>query len=318
MVTMISAGAAPAGPPSAADAGSAFNASRPKSAASWGAIIAGALVAAGMSLILLALGSGLGFASMSPWAGHGIGAGTFTVAAAIWLIVMQWVSSIFGGYITGRLRTRWIGTHTHEIFFRDTANGLVMWALSTVVVATLLASSASSGLSGGVKAVSGVVSAGMQGAAQGASATEGGSSEGGSSALAYGIDKLFRAGTASSAPGAAAAGGPGSTVMRDPRMETRRILVNGLATGGVPDADRTYLAGLVAAQAGVSEADAQRRVDELIAAANDAETKVKAAADMARKDAAEVSIYTALSLLIGAFIASVSAALGGRLRDEHV
>ena len=295
-----------------ADAGSAFNASRPKSAASWGAITAGALVATGVSLILAALGTGLGFASMSPWAGRGVGAGTFTVAAAIWLIVMQWVASLFGGYITGRLRTRWIGTHAHEIFFRDTANGLVMWALSTVVVAALLASSVAAGISGGAKAVSSVVAAGAQGAAQGA-----GSSEGASSALTYGVDKLFRA--------AAPAGGapdestrPGGAAAGDPRVEAGRILVNDLAMGTVPDADRTYLARLVATQTGVSQADAQARVDALIASANDAAAKAKAAADAARSDAAEVSIYTALSLLIGAFIASVSAAIGGRLRDGHV
>jgi hypothetical protein len=68
----------------------------------------------------------------------------------------------------------------------------------------------------------------------------------------------------------------------------------------------------------MSDADAQKRVDEFIASANEAEANAKAAADAARKDAAEVAIYTALALLIGAFIASVSAALGGRLRDEHV
>src|ERR1700675_5119312 len=106
---------------------------RLRSAASWPAIIAGAFVAASVSLVLLALGSGLGFASISPWPGHGVSAKTFAITTAIWLIVMQWVSSGFGGYITGRLRTRWVGTHTHEVFFRDTAHGLGMWAVATVV-----------------------------------------------------------------------------------------------------------------------------------------------------------------------------------------
>lgn len=298
----------------AADAATIATATPSHSGASWGAIIAGAVVAIAMSLILFALGAGLGFASMSPWSGHGIGAGTFTVAAAVWLIVMQWISSIFGGYITGRLRTRWVGTHVHEIFFRDTANGLVMWASSTVVVATLIASSVASGVSGGAKAVASVVSAGAQGAATGiqGAAQSGSGSDEASSGMAYGVDKLFRSGP----PGA---GGLAATAMggHDPRVEAGRILVNDLAAGSVPDTDRAYLASLVAAQTGLTEADAQKRVDELIATANDTAQKLKAAADTARKDAAEVSIYTALSLLIGAFIASVSAALGGRLRDEH-
>ncbi len=291
--------------PRSDDAGLAFNSSRPKSAASWGAILSGALVAIAVSLILVALGTGLGFASISPWPDQGVSATTFSVAAVIWFIVMQWVSSLFGGYITGRLRTRWIGTHVHEVFFRDTANGLVTWALATVVVATVLASSAASGVSGGVKAAAGVASAGAQGAAHGAMAA------GSSPNFGYGIDKLFRTTGTNSASGTAQGGG-------DNRAEATRILANAMANGGVPDADRAYLATLVASRTGLPEADAQKRVDELIASANDAETKAKAAADAARKDAAEVSIYTALAMLIGAFIAGVSAVLGGRLRDEHV
>jgi hypothetical protein len=281
--------------------GLAFNASRPKSATSWGAIFAGALVAASVSLILVALGSGLGFAAMSPWPGQGASAGVFSVAAVIWLIVMQWIASLFGGYITGRLRTRWIGTHVHEVFFRDTANGLVTWALSTLVVATVLASAVASGISGGVKAASSVAAAGAAGTAHAAVTSESGSDMG------YGIDKLFR--TTGSTPTASSA---------DARGEVTRILLNAASNGSLSDADRTYLVSLVAARSGISDADAQHRVDELVASANEAQTKAKAAADAARKDAAEVSIYTALALLIGAFIASVSAALGGRLRDEHV
>jgi hypothetical protein len=292
-----------------ADVGLAFNTARPKSAASWGAIFAGALVAIAVSLILLALGSGLGFASISPWSDQGVGATTFTVTAAIWLIVTQWVSAIFGGYIVGRLRTRWIGTHTHEIFFRDTAHGLVAWSLATVVVVAIVAASISAGIGGGVRAASSVVAAGAQGASQGAAMAQGAAMTAPNSSFGYGIDKLFR-------PAGAGAAGMGGDA-RDARGEATRIIVNAMSSGTLPDADRTYLVGLVAARTGMSEADAQGRVDEVVAAANEAEAKVKATVDAARKGAAEVSIFTALSMLVGAFIASVSAALGGRLRDEH-
>jgi hypothetical protein len=269
-----------------------------KSAASWGAIIAGAFVAASASLIMLALGSGIGFASISPWPNRGVSVTTFAITTAIWLIVTQWVASGLGGYMAGRLRTRWIGTHVHEVFFRDTAHGLVTWAVATLLVAAVASTSVVSGIGTGARAVS----EGAATVAQGAMASSG------SSGSAYTIDKLFR----SSGSGAAA------PLSSDPRLEAGHIIANAVVTGGVPDADRAYLVDQVVARTGLSQADAQARVDGFIAATNEAQAKVKADADAARKAAAQASIYLALSLLIGAFIASVAAALGGRLRDEHV
>lgn len=254
-------------------------------AASWPAIFAGAFVAAATSLVLLGLGSGLGFAAISPWPGHGVTATTFAVTTAIWLIVMQWISSSLGGYITGRLRTRWIGTHPHEVFFRDTAHGLVMWAVATVLTAGVAAASLTAALEGGAHA------AGQ------------GRLPGNESGL-YGTDKLFRSASA------AAAGGQG---LVEARGEAAHIVANSWSSGRISDADRSYLVELVAARTGSSQADAQKRVDEFVAGTQEA----KADADAARKAAAEGAIYLALSMLVGAFIASVSAALGGRLRDEH-
>jgi hypothetical protein len=299
-----------------ARAGSSSSAGQ--SAASWPAIFAGAFVAASVSLVLLALGSGLGFASISPWPSHGVSGATFAVTAAIWLIVMQWVSSAFGGYITGRLRTKWVGTHTHEVFFRDTAHGLVTWAVATVVVAGTLATSVFSAVEGGMHAASSGLSTVSQGAAQRAGAQAAGMGQGSPQTAGgmasmygvdmYGVDKLFRS------PGAGAAG----QGVADPRMEAGHIVANAWSTGAVTDNDRRYLAELVANRTGLSPAGAEKRVDEFVADALDAQTKAKAAADTARKAAAQAAIYTALAMLVGAFIASVSAALGGRLRDEHL
>lgn len=265
------------------------------SAASWPAIIAGAFVAASTSLTLLALGSGLGFAAVSPWPGHGVSATTFKVTTAIWLIVMQWLSAALGGYIAGRLRTKWVGTHTHEVFFRDTAHGLVTWAVSTVVVAAVLAGSVSSLIGAGAHAAAGL-------------ATAGGAQQGPSAAMTYDIDRLFRP---------AAVPASGSEAAGDARVETAYIAYNAVASGNVPEADRSYLASLVSAQTGIPAAEAQQRVNDFAAAVLGAESKARETADSARKAAAEASIYTALSLLMGAFIASVSAVIGGRLRDEH-
>jgi hypothetical protein len=272
-----------------------------KSAASWPSIIAGAFVAASATLILVALGSGIGFASISPWSNHGVSATTFAVTGAIWLILTQWISSALGGYIAGRLRTRWIGTHSHEVFFRDTAHGLITWAVATVLVAAVLSSSLMSGVGAAGHAVADAASAGVQGAMQSSASTS-------SPVSAYSVDKLFRS-TGSS--------GSGATVA-DPRIETGHIIANALTNGSVPDADRAYLVEQVAARTGISQTDAQARVDAFIATVMQAQVKLKADADAARKAAAKTSIFLALSMLIGAFIASVAAALGGRLRDEHI
>lgn len=105
------------------------------SAVSWPAIFAGTVAAVAMTLILIAIGSAFGFASVSPWPGVGAAPTTFTIAAGVWLIVTQWLSSAVGGYLAGRLRVRWHGLHTDEVFFRDTAHGLLTWATATVLVA---------------------------------------------------------------------------------------------------------------------------------------------------------------------------------------
>src|ERR1700757_5178971 len=111
-----------------------------RSAVSWAAILAGAATAVATSLVLLAIGTGFGLASVSPW-GNGPSPVTFTVMTAIWLIVMQWLSSAMGGYMTGRLRTRWTGTHTHEVFFRDTAHGFLTWSVATLIAVVFVSSS---------------------------------------------------------------------------------------------------------------------------------------------------------------------------------
>jgi hypothetical protein len=262
-----------------------------KSAVSWGAIIGGAAAAVSASLVLVALGTGLDLTAISPWAGSGVSGTTFTVMTAIWFIVIQWVSSGVGGYLTGRLRTKWVDTHTHEVFFRDTAHGLITWALATLLAALLLVSGATSLIAGGTH-IAGTMAIGAAQAAGNPRTAAPGS---------YDLDVLFRGST----PEANAAGpGPGA----DPRPEAMRILANGLANGGIPPADRSYLSSLVAARTGISQADAEQRVDSFV-------ERSKAAADSARKTASATAIFTAISMLIGAFIACVAAALGGQRRD---
>jgi hypothetical protein len=256
-----------------------------------------------MSLILLSLGAGLGFAAVSPLSGSGASAASFAVGAAIWLIVVQWLSSALGGYLTGRLRTKWVGTHNHEVFFRDTAHGFLSWALATVFVTVILASGAASMVSGGARALSGVVSGAAQGAAAGGAGAA--AQSGPSDPTGYLVDTLFR----SDHPDA-------NANSADVKQEATRILATSLANGSMAPADKTYLAQLVAARTGVSQQDAEKRIDDMTAQAKAAEQKIRDAADAARKAAAKLAFYTFFALLIGAFIASVAGALGGHERDE--
>jgi len=281
-----------------------------KSAASWPSIVAGAFVAAASTVVLVALGSGIGFASVSPWPDRGASLTSFAVTTAIWLIVTQWLSAALGGYLAGRLRTRWIGTHPHEVFFRDTAHGLITWAVATILVVAVGASTFRSAAGAAGRAANAGATAAMMagpGSAGGTMSANPAAPNANSPVSPYEIDKLYRTSNFG-----------GIALLADARVETAHIAANVFATGSISSADRAYLVEQVAARTGASQADAQARVDSFVAALTQAQEKLKAEADAARKAAAEASIYLALSMLIGAFIASVAAALGGRIRDEHI
>jgi len=273
-----------------------------RSAISWGPILGGAFAAIGVTLILLLLGSGVGLTMVSPWSGESSSAATVGITAAIWLVVVQWLSSALGGYLTGRLRTKWAATHTDEVFFRDTAHGFISWAISTVFVVGFLASSLTSLAGAGASAAGAAATA--AGAATAASTT----STQPDLATSYFTDALLRpervSTNASRDDGAASA-------------EISRILLNDAAKGEIPEGDRTYIASIVAARSGLSEADARTRVDAVLKQIDDAKVTAQTAADKARKAAATTALVGSISLLIGAFIASAAAALGGRQRDDE-
>ncbi|TPK54233.1 MULTISPECIES: hypothetical protein [unclassified Mesorhizobium] len=276
-------------------------------AISWGPIIAGAFAASTLTFILMLLGSGLGLSMVSPWSGSSASITSFAVSTAVWLIVVQWLSSGLGGYLAGRLRTKWVGVHTDEVYFRDTAHGFLAWALATLLVVGVLGSALSAAVGSGVQAVSSVAAGAAQGASAGASANAGGAST--DNATSYLVDSLFRPADAARL----AAANPQNDAAA--AAQASRILVASAAAGEVSPEDKTYLSQLVAARTGLSEADAKTRVDTLLAKAQDAKAKAQQAADTARKASATFALLGALSLVIGAFIASAAAALGGRQRD---
>ena len=272
---------------------------------SWAAIVAGAVAAAAVAITLLIFGAGLGLSSVSPWPHQGVSVTTFTVLAAIWLVLVQWISSAFGGYIAGRLRTKWVSLHTDEVFFRDTAHGFLAWGLATVVVAVLLS-----------LASQGAATAGAQ-LASNSTLTD--------TASTYYVDLLFRQNVVPPGTGSALAPADnGSAAMvtglsdRDTRAQAAAILAENAANGGnVSQQDNAYLVQLVSGRTGLSPSDAQIRVNTIIAREQADIVKAKQLTDSARKASAEAAIYTFVSLLIGAFIASVAGAIGGRLRDRY-
>src|ERR1039458_1438429 len=150
----------------------------PSSGVSWPAVVAGAFGAAGCGLILLALGTGIGLSSVSPWSNMGASASAIGIGAIAWLIVTQIIAAAIGGYLAGRLRTKWVNIHTDEVYFRDTAHGFLVWAVGLVITAAFLASAATSMVGGG--APLGSITSGKATTAQA------------SDPNAYFVDTLFR------------------------------------------------------------------------------------------------------------------------------
>ena len=255
------------------------------------------------------LGAGIGLVSVSPWSTNNVSVTTFGILAAAWFIAVQLFSSGLGGYLAGRLRTRWVSVHTDEVYFRDTAHGLIVWGVGAIVTAWLLTSGAASVVSGAAHAGGSALEAAgtAVGGPAAQAAGQAASSEG--SSTAYFTDMLFRTDHPDTS------GDPGAA-----RAEVGRILVTDALSDEMPAADKAYVAQVVAARTGLSQADADKRVSEVVEQAKNAKNKAidmaKAAADAARKTGVYAALWAFISLLVGAFSASYMATVGGRVRDD--
>jgi hypothetical protein len=270
-------------------------------AVSWGAIAAGAVSAAALALLLIAFGAGLGLSAVSPWNDSGVSASTFKTGTGIYLVIVAVMSSSVGGYLAARLRSKWVGAHAHEVFFRDTAHGFIAWAVATLLSATALSS------------VTGYL-------ANGAAASMGGAASQATRSVnpadIY-VDKLFRPDTAQpvSAPASPSAAGnpipaaPSGANSNQSRAEVLRLWTTSFHDNQELSAtDKAYVVQIVAARTGMSQADAEKRVNDVI-------VEAKTAADIARKGAARLSFWLTAAMLFGAFAASLAAVEGGSLRD---
>lgn len=213
------------------------------SGVSWGAVIGGAFVAAAFALILLALGAGLGLSAVSPWSGSGISSSEVGASAIAWLIFTEVVASALGGYLTGRLRTKWASIHTDEVFFRDTANGFLAWAVAVIMTVTFLASATVS----------------MAGSAARVATSTGDPN-------AYYIDALFRTDQPTT-----------QNANNLTRAEAGRLFANALLKSDFPAEDRSYLAQLIVNTTGISSPDANTRVSNEITKAREAEDQTRKA-----------------------------------------
>lgn len=246
----------------------------------WSAVIAGAITGAALSLVLLAFGSaiGLSVASTAPtWRDT---SATLAVISGLYLLLAAVVSFGFGGYVAGRLRTRWTATlHNDFVEFRDGTHGLVAWALAVVI------SGIAAALIAGTLASKAVPPAATPTTAAG------------EALIAYDLDRLFRSDRRPQ-------GDPSYS-----RAEASRILLAATSREGLKADDRGYLARVVAAQTGVAQPDAQKRVDEAVEAA-------KTAVKKARQSGVILGFSIAASLLLGAAAAWYAACLGGQHRDQ--
>ena len=331
-------------------------------AVSWAAVFAGAAGAAALSLVLLILGTGLGLSAVSPWAQAGASAAAIGVSSIVWITVTQVLASGMGGYLAGRLRTRWHATPIDEVFFRDTAHGFLAWAVATLVTAALLTTAIGAVVGSGVQAgatVAGAAgSAGSAGSAGTAGALAGGSllvsaampraetgsagaSGVGASPLGYFVDSMFRVDHRAATMPPSPASPPSTSELAIPGLsapihspsaveftpaaaaalasEVSRILMNSGRVASLPADDLRYVSQQVAQRTGMSQAEADKRVSDTFArwqaTLRETETSARSAADTARKASSYTALWLFVSLLLGAFVASVAATLGGRQRD---
>jgi hypothetical protein len=246
----------------------------------WTPVIAGALVAAAFSLVLVAFGTALGLSVVSTAPTWREASSALALLSGLYLLLAALVSFGFGGYIAGRLRNSWTAAlHDEFIEFRDGAHGLLSWALAVVL----------SGMVGAAMAVAVTTKAAPPATAPAASAGE--------SLIAYDLDRLFRSDRRDLGD------------LSYSRAEASRILLAATGRAGMKPDDRGYLTRLVASRAGLAPPEAERRVDDSVAAATLAVKK-------ARQSAVIVGFSIAVSLLLGAATAWYASCLGGQHRDQ--
>jgi hypothetical protein len=251
------------------------------SGASWAAIGGGAFASAALLLSLSELGTGMGLSSLSPWSNSGLSTSSVGMGALLYLCIAEIIACALGGYVAGRLRTKWVDVHSDEVYFRDTAHGFLVWAVSFVVVAAFLV-------------LTGALLSGTENRAG-----SGAHADGMTEASRYYVDSLFRSAQPTSAPDDAT------------RAEVAAVFNHALRQRQLASEDKSYVSSMVAAKTGLSPAEAETRVSQVF-------SRDQEAVDTARKALAHSLYWMFLASLLGAFSASLAATFGGKQRDKVV
>jgi hypothetical protein len=259
-----------------------------RSRISWGAVLAGAVVAVATTLLLSLLGASMGAGLSADLANYGTG-------AAIWEIINLALSMAFGGYVAARLS----GTHSHV---DAELHGITVWGVAVLLGSVLLAQAAS-GLIGMVwQGAGSVVSqvVGGAGAISGVLPPE-------ASPQAM-IDRLQQS--------LGNSGDPTTMSHEQISAEMAALVRRSVVNGNLSESDRNRLVALVAAQSGVTKEEAARRVTAM---ENDAKTslaqteqKARAAADEVARTAATAARALFTALVLGLLAALVGAWIGTR------
>ena len=272
----------------------------------WGPIILGTLAALAMLVVLMAFGSALGLSIVSPQPYAGISARGAAVVAGLYVALVHVAAFATGGYLAGRLRSPWnTGTDTLvERHFRDGAHGFAVWSLGVVLGAAL----ALSGAAGVLKAGTAIVAAGTAGASSNPAVAQISMQP-----TDYAVDRLL-----APAPGATQTGNGVAPASRaDLAAPMARAFTANLNNPQLDANDRAILASMVSQRTGLSQADAEKRVDQAFTDLKAAEQKARDAADKARKIALIAAFLAAAAMAIAAAAACAGAALGARHRDER-
>jgi len=272
----------------------------------WPAILAGAVLAAAISFVLLTFGTSIGLSLTSPWPGSGMSAKMVAAIAVFWVMIQQIGAFLAGGYVAGRMRARWTDAPQDEVEFRDGLHGGLVWAVGVAFGAALLMMTA------GAAARTGADVAGKGIAAISSSSAD---------PMDAVIDTMLRPTTVAQAtppgpqPPAAAPRARANAVAPagadDQRAEVTRLLVAAVSTGSITPQNRAYLAQLVSQRTGIPPQEAEQRVDAAVTAAREA-------IDKARRGTVLAGLTTAIALVVSFAAAWWAAMKGGQHRDNSV
>ena len=259
----------------------------------WSAIFGGAVLSAAITTLLTTFGSAIGLSLVSFEPSRSTGLTALVIAGALWILGVTVTASAAGGYLAGRMRRPAADASRHERHVRDGAHGLIVWAVGALLIAALAASSAA-----GLARTAASGAAGVTTAAGAALSQQ-------PDPMATAVDTLTRAtGT--------------EPVTQAEREEASRILIRSLANGQLDQADRSYVAGRMAARMNIAQPEAEKRIDDAFARLNQAKETAKQAAERARKIGVLSAFLTAAALLVGAAAAWMAAQYGGKHRDEEL